>query len=149
MNAIATTPHINGVTAAERHAIETLYRTFNEGRPELLDQAVVPDWQDRPLAPHQAPGRDGIKPLIQEFKTAFPNLHIQILEMIGASGHIAVRAEITGTHIGKWFGVPPTGKSFAIAIHEFHYVEKGMITHTWHLEDWFGWFNQVGASPQG
>jgi steroid delta-isomerase-like uncharacterized protein len=140
---------INGVTDTERRAIETLYRAFNEGKPELLDLAVVRDWQDRPLAPHQAPGRDGMKPLIEEFKTAFPNLNIHVLEMIGASGRVAVRAEITGTHIGKWFGVPPTGKSFAIAIHEFHYIEKGLITHTWHLEDWFGWFAQIGASPQG
>ena len=149
MNSTEVTPHINGVTDPERRAIETLYRTFNEGKPELLDRAVTSDWQDRPLAPHQAPGRDGIKPLIAEFKTAFPNLNIRILEMIGASGRIAVRAEITGTHIGKWFGVPPTGKSFAIPIHEFHHIENGRITHTWHLEDWFGWFNQIGASPQG
>jgi len=141
--------HINGVTDSERTAIETLYRTFNEGNLELLDNAVVPEWVDTPLAPHQAPGRDGIKPLIKEFKTAFPDLHIKVHEMIGAAGRVAVRAEITGTHKGDWFGVAATGKSFSIAIHEFHYVENGLITHTWHLEDWFGWFAQVGASPQG
>ncbi len=32
-------------------------------------------------------------------------------------------------------------------IHEFHRIEDGRITRTWRLEDWFGWFSQVGARP--
>ena len=67
--------------------------------------------------------------------------------MIGDSGRIGVRAEITGTHAGPWFGVPPSGRRFAMALHEFHRIEDGRLTHTWHLEDWFGWLNQVGAWP--
>jgi len=58
-----------------------------------------------------------------------------------------VRAEITGTHKGAWFGVAPTNKTYRIPIHEFHHIENGRLTHTWHLEDWFGWLNQVGAWP--
>jgi hypothetical protein len=58
-----------------------------------------------------------------------------------------VRAAITGTHIGEWFGVSPTGRTFSVALHEFHRIEGGRLTHTWRLEDWFGWLNQVGAGP--
>jgi len=42
---------VTGLTEEERLAVETIYRTFSEGRPDLLDQAVAPDWQDIPLAP--------------------------------------------------------------------------------------------------
>jgi len=136
---------ITGVTTEEQRAIETLYRAFGEGNPDLLDEAVTPDWQDIPLAPHQAPGRDGIKPLIAEFRAAFPDLTITILEIIGAGGRIAVRAEMAGTHRGTWFGRNATGRPFRIALHEFHYVAGGRITHTWHLEDWLGWQAQVAG----
>jgi len=88
-----------------------------------------------------------MKPLIQGFLAAFPDTRIVIHEIIGAPGRAAVRAEITGTHQGEWFGVAPTGKAFRMAMHEFHHIENGRITHTWHLEDWFGWLNQVGAWP--
>jgi predicted ester cyclase len=140
-------PTVVGLTPEEQRAVEMLYRAFSDGNPDLLDEAVTTDWQDIPLAPHQQRGRDGMKPLIRQFAAAFPDLEIQILEIIGAPGRAAVRAVITGTHTGEWFGIAPTGRSFQMAVHEFHQIDNGRLTHTWHLEDWFGWLLQVGAWP--
>lgn len=70
-----------------------------------------------------------------------------IHDVVGEDGRAAVRAELTGTHTGEWFGVAPTRRSFVMALHEFHRLDEGRLTHTWHLEDWFGWLNQVGAWP--
>lgn len=136
-----------GVAAPERHALETFYRAFTTQQPDLLDAVCTTDWQDIPLAPGQGPGPDGLKPLIRAFGAAFPDLRIDIHEMIGAAGRVAVRATITGTHRGTWFGVAPTGRPISMAIHEFHHLRDGRLTHTWHLEDWFGFLNQVGAWP--
>ncbi|WP_278371475.1 ester cyclase, partial [Thalassospira xiamenensis] len=99
-------PVITGVSDPDRKAIEVLYRAFSEGA-DLLDEAVCSDWQDIPLAPGQAPGRDGMKPLIRAFQAAFPDGKIIVHEMIGGPGRVAVRAEITGTHLGEWFGIAP------------------------------------------
>lgn len=120
---------VYGVSDEDRLAVETLYRAFSED-PELLDDAVTEDWQDIPLAPGQAPGREGMKPLIASFRTAFPDAHVTMHELIGVPGHVAVRAEITGTHKGEWFGAPATDKPVVITIHEFHYVDNGRLTHT-------------------
>ena len=49
-----------------------------------------------------------------------------------------------GTHRGEWFGVPATGTRLVLPIHEFHRTENGRLTHTWHLEDWFGSLHQLG-----
>ena len=88
-----------------------------------------------------------MKLMIHGFRAAFPDVRVVIHEIIGVPGRAAVRAEITGTHKGAWFGVAPTGKSFRMLIHEFHAIRDGRLTHTWHLEDWFGWLSQVGAWP--
>lgn len=141
-----TKPTVASLAAEELKALETFYRAF-EGMPELLDEAVAADWQDIPLAPGQASGREGMKPLIVAFGIAFPNAKVSIQEIISAPGRAAVRAVISGTHEGKWFGVEPTGQPFQLAIHEFHHIANGRLTHTWHLEDWFGWLNQVDAWP--
>jgi steroid delta-isomerase-like uncharacterized protein len=137
----------NGLTISQQQAIETLYRAFNERNPDLLDQALVPDWQDIPLGPGQQPGLAGMKPIVAMFGAAFPDVKITIQDIFGRDGHVAVRAQITGTHLGEFFGIPATGKPIAIAIHEFHYLTADRITHTWHLEDWFGMLNQIGAWP--
>ena len=132
----------------DRKAIETLYSAFSNN-PDALDNAVTEDWQDIPLAPGQDPGREAMKPMIRAFNAAFPDARITIHELIGVAGKAAVRAEITGTHMGEWFGVKPTGKAFVLPIHEFHHVENGRITKTWHMEDWFGWLHQMGAIGAG
>ncbi len=140
---------IAGVSDSDRLLIETLYGAFSAGQVDLLDDAVTPNWQDIPLAPGQAPGREGMKVLINGFLAAFPDAKITVREMIGAGGRVAVRAEITGTHRGEWFGIPASGKAFVLPIHEFHIIENGRLTQTRHMEDWLGWMFQVGAWPPG
>ena len=138
----------NGLTKAQQQAIENLYRAFNEQNPELLHQALAPDWQDIPLGPGQQPGLEGMKPIIAMFTAAFPDVKITVLDIFGRDNKAAVRAQITGTHRGDFFGIAPTGKPIAIAIHEFHDLSADRVVRTWHLEDWFGMLNQVGAWPR-
>jgi predicted ester cyclase len=137
----------NGLTTAQQQAIENLYRAFNEQNPDLLDLALTSDWQDIPLGPGQQPGREGMRPIVAMFVAAFPDVKITILDIFGLNGRAAVRAQITGTHHGEFFGIPGTGKPIAIAIHEFHYLMEDRITHTWHLEDWFAMLNQIDVWP--
>lgn len=146
MNDQLSSPPQGGVPAQIRATIDTFYRAF-AGEPDLLDSIVEQDWQDIPLAPGQTPGRDGIKPLIVGLKQAIPDVAVVVHDVMADGDKIGVRAEITGTHTCEWFGVAPTGRSFSVSLHEFHRIKDGKLTHTWHLEDWFGWLNQVGAWP--
>ena len=131
----------------ERLAVETLYRAFSEKNPDLIDTVLAQDWDDIPLAPGQGPGPEGIKPIIRSFGQAFPDVHITINDMIQVPGQIAVRAEITGTHNGEFFGIAPTGKKVGFRLHEFHTLSDDRISTTWHMEDWYGLFLQIGQFP--
>lgn len=132
---------------AERTAVETLYRAFSEKNPDLVDLAVTSDWDDIPLSPGQGPGPEGFKPLLASIINAFPDINIIIHDMLQEPGKIAVRAEITGTHQGEIMGIAATGQPVSIRLHEFHTLDGQRITTTWHLEDWFGMFLQLGQFP--
>lgn len=132
---------------AERLAVETLYRAFSEQSPDLVDTVLAPDWEDIPLAPGQVPGPAGIKPIIRSFADAFPDGRIVIHDVIQTPGRIGVRAEISGTHRGELFGMASTGKQVTFRLHEFHALDGKRITTTWHMEDWFGLFLQLGQFP--
>jgi predicted ester cyclase len=132
---------------AERQAVETLYRAFSEQNPDLVDAVLAPAWEDIPLAPGQAPGPAGIKFIIRSVAAAFPDVQIVIHDMVQEPGKIGVRAEICGTHLGELFGIAPTGKQVSFRLHEFHTLSDGLVTTTWHLEDWFGLFLQLGRFP--
>jgi len=131
----------------EREAVETFYRAFTEHDPDLVDAVLAPEWDDIPLAPGQAAGPEGIKGIIRSLAQAFPDVKIIVHDMVQEPGRIGVRAEISGTHRGALFGIPATGKAVNFRLHEFHRVEDGRLTTTWHMEDWFGVFLQLGQFP--
>ena len=143
-----TTTDLQQQLRAERSAVETLYRAFSEQDPNLVDTILAPDWDDIPLAPGQPPGPAGIKPIIRMLAAALPDVHIIIHDLLQEPGKTAVRAEISGTHLGELFGIAPTGKRVSFRLHEFHTFANGLITTTWHMEDWFGLFLQLGQFPQ-
>lgn len=131
----------------ERQAVETFYRAFSDKNPDLVDEVLAPTWDDIPLAPEQGAGPQGIKPIIRSVVQAFPDVQIIVHDMIQEPGRIAVRAEISGTHLGELFGIAATGKKVSFRLHEFHTLDGERLTTTWHMEDWFGLFLQLGEFP--
>ncbi|WP_411570684.1 ester cyclase [Pectobacterium cacticida] len=112
-----------------------------------MDEVLAPNWDDIPLAPGQEPGPAGIKPIIRGILQAFPDVIITLHDVVQEPGRIGVRAEISGTHQGELFGIAPTGKAVSFRLHEFHLLEDARVTTTWHMEDWFGLFLQLGQFP--
>ncbi|SEO17439.1 Predicted ester cyclase [Duganella sp. CF517] len=143
---IATTD-LSQQLRAELIAVQTLYRAFSEQNPDLVDAVLAPDWDDIPLAPGQEPGPAGIKPILRMLAAALPDVQITIHDTVQQPGKVAVRAEISGTHLGELFGIAPTGKKVSFRLHEFHTLADGLVTTTWHMEDWFGLFLQLGQFP--
>ncbi|GAA2479385.1 NAD(P)-binding domain-containing protein [Winogradskya humida] len=135
-------PAVYGATDEERRLVETLYRAVG-GEPDLLDDVLAPGWEDIPSAPGQRPGPAGLKPIIEQFHTSFADAKVVLHDIIGSSGRVAVRAELTGIHRGEFLGVPATGKPSSITIHEFHQINHGRIVRTWHLEDLHGWLQHA------
>jgi predicted ester cyclase len=136
-----------GLSEVETQSIEKLYRAFNERNPDLLDEACWPDWEDIPLAPGQEPGTNGFKKMMPLFFAAFPDLRIEVDEIVGASGRAGVRARMVGTHQGEIFGVAASQQPIEVRLHEFHHLREGRVSHTWHLEDWFGMLQRMGTWP--
>lgn len=136
---------VKGLTTSEIESIKTFYAIWGTKQPELLDEICTPDWKDMPLLPNQAAGPKGLQDIIKGFTTDFPDIEINILEIFGTHERAAVRAEIVFTHNKELIGIPATDKKVSVAIHEFHYLKDGKITHTWHLEDWFGLLMQSGG----
>ena len=138
---------VKTLTGEETKAIHSFYAAWNNKQPELLDEICTPDWKDIPLGPDQVNGPQGLKDIITYFTSTFPDIEIIIHEIFGTHERAGVRAEITFTHNQEVLNIPATGKKVSIALHEFHYLKNGKLTHTWHLEDWFSLLTQSNAWP--
>ena len=123
------------LTPAEIHALDVFYSAWKQKKPELLDQVCAPDWQDLPLGPGQAPGPRGLGAIITRFTAAFPDVEVVVHELFGTHERAGVRAELRFTNPHAIPGAAAPGSVVVIALHEFHHLRAGQLTHTWHLED--------------
>jgi len=98
------------LTPAEIRALEVFYSAWKEKKPELLHEVCIPDWQDIPLGPGQAPGPGGLGGIIGAFTAAFPDLGIIIHEQAG------VQAKIRFTNQHDIPGAVPPGQPVSISL---------------------------------
>jgi len=136
------------LSPGQRQSLEHFYGALDTRDVALVDQALTSDWEDIPLAPGQAIGPEGIKPIFRMLISAFPDLSTEISEVLAEAGRAAARVIVTGTHRGDLFGVPASGKFVRFALHEFHEFEGDRLRRTYHLVDLFGLFTQIGAWPR-
>ncbi|SAL14927.1 polyketide cyclase [Caballeronia turbans] len=133
--------------SAAREAVERLYRAFSTKDVALLRQAVTPDWEYIPEPPGQKPGPDQMIPIFDDLATALPDMRIDILDMLVQDDRVGIRAEVSGTQSGPLLGIAATKKPIRFAIHSFHQLRDGLVSKTWHLEDWLSVFRQLDAVP--
>jgi len=140
-------PAVHLTQSAARETVERLYRAFSTKDVALLRQAVTPDWQYIPEPPGQKPGPDQMIPIFEDLANALPDMHIEILDMLVQDDRVGVRAEVSGTQSGPLLGIAATKKPIRFAIHSFHELRDGLVSKTWHLEDWLSVFRQLDAVP--
>lgn len=74
-----------------------------------------------------------------------PDLNWASHDVIVTDSYIVIRGEGSGTPIADFFGVPPTGKSFAVMSIDIHQVVDGKVASTWHVENWAEAIKQLSA----
>jgi predicted ester cyclase len=132
---------------ADEALVRQFYVPFNTGEVGIYERILDVDWVDDPLAPGQRPGRAGMGPHVAGIRQVIPDYHTVIDDLIVVGDKAAVRSTVRGTHTEPFFGIPPTGRQVSFRTFDFHQIARGVIVATWHLEDFFGLFQQLGAFP--
>ena len=135
------------ISSKNKAAVEAFYAALNTHDASKLDSAVSVNWEDLPLSPGQGPGREGFKPTVQYFLTAFPDLHVTNEQIVSEGDMVVVRSTLTGTQRGEFSGMDPSDKNFSIMVMDMHQMRGGKIIRTWHVENWLGMMYQTGAWP--
>ncbi len=72
-----------------------------------------------------------------------PDLVWDVQEMHEDGDTVIVRSRATGTPAGPFFGVDGQGRSFDIMAIDIHELEDGLVTRTFHVEDWASALQQL------
>jgi len=118
---------------------------FNQGRVDLVDVLLHPDYVNHsPGSPDLPAGRDGVRRVVQMLRTAFPDLHYAIEDLVVGPDAVAARTTMTGTHLGPFFGVPATGKAIRVAQFTIEHIRDGRIVAHHRLTDELALHRQLG-----
>ena len=87
--------------------------------------------------------------LFAEFRSAFPDWHEGIVQLVAEGDTVAGRFTCSGTHQGEFLGEAPTGRRMDVEEVFFVRVENGRFVDFWGLEDSLGRMRQLGLLPPG
>ena len=119
---------------------------FNQGRLATLDEVLAPSYVNHSAPPGSPPGADGVKQIIRHFRSAFPDLRIEIHEQVAEGDLVSSRATFRGTHGGPLFGIPATGRQVTMRGLSMVRVANGQIQEGWIQNDVVGLLRQLGAT---
>ncbi len=121
---------------------------FQGGRLEVVDELVDQNYEGHdPASPDVIRGPEGVKQLIQGYRTAFPDLRITVEDQLAEGDKVATRWSARGTHQAELFGVPPTGKESRISGITIDRISGGKIVESWDNWDTLGLMQQLGVVP--
>lgn len=119
--------------AVVRRLIEEV---LNGGRLDLIDELYTPA-----MAP-------AARRWITPFRESFPDVEMEIVDMVAEGGKVAGRFRCSATNLGPWRGRPPTGRRFERVDEVYFFrVSDGRIAEAWGLEDTRSRERQLGVSP--
>lgn len=120
---------------------------FNEGNLDAVDELVTDSYvRHDPNAP-EVRGPEEEKRLIVMYRSAFPDLHFTVEDMVSEGDTVAMRVGIRATHRGELLGIPPTEKQLVFTAMEFYHLADGKIDEQWVNVDTLGMMQQIGAIP--
>jgi predicted ester cyclase len=95
-------------------------------------------------------GRDGAMPAgqvgseMQRFITAFPDIHIDVEEMIAERDLVSTRLTVSATHSGSYLHLQPTGRKVRCALMGQLRIADGKVVEHWGVADTVRLLEQIG-----
>lgn len=116
-----------------------------EGRLELIEDLVRPDFHNHTVEPGQRDDRAGIGESVAAMHEAFSDLRIKILHCIGDGDFVATHKVFRARHTGSWFGVAPSGNAVEFRVMDLVRFQDGQWAEHWAVADAVTLLRQTGA----
>ena len=128
--------------------VRRAYDAINQNDLDALDEMVDSDITDHDPAPGQGPGLEGVKHYFSSLHTAFPDVHMDVEDMIAEGEKVVARVSVSGTHQGEFLGIAPTGNQVAIKGIDILRIVDGKVVEHWGKFDDLGMMQQLGVMEQ-
>jgi len=118
---------------------------INQGRLERADDLVAVDFVELDPLGGQRQGREGLKEVIGQMRSAFPDIYWVLDEMVAEDDKVFSRFTWSGTHRGAFLGIPATGRDVRVTGMVIDRVADGKMAESRILMDRLSLMQQMGV----
>jgi steroid delta-isomerase-like uncharacterized protein len=137
----------NMSTDSNKAVIRRYYEeVLNSGNVDALQDIAVNEYDEHDPLPGQANGREGLRQRVEMLRNALQP-HFTLEDVVAEYDTVVVRWINRGALVGPILGLPPNGKSFAIAGIDIHRLRDGKMAEHWHVVDQLTMLQQLGMIP--
>ncbi len=135
------------MTEEGENLVRRMYEeAWNEGKLEVIDELCAPDYIG--VGPYGGEhGPNSVKLGVANRRSAFPDIHVTIEDIISSEDKVVARLTFRGTHKGEFQGIQPTNKEVKWSGIWIYRVANGKFIERWHNYDLLGLMRQLGAIP--
>jgi predicted ester cyclase len=109
----------------------TYEELLNQGILDVAGELIAPDFINHEAPPGRDRGPESMRGRANMLRTAFPDLHLEIQELVAEGDIVAGRLTMSGTHEGALMGTPPTGRWMRQAHMHFVRFRDGLAVEQW------------------
>jgi steroid delta-isomerase-like uncharacterized protein len=127
-----------------------LVEALNDRDEATVEELVAEDLRHHALgAGTTTEGRDVWWARVLEFGEAFPDLELEVEDLVAEGDRVSCRVTMRGTFLGPLDGIAPTGRTAEVAGFHVLRFEDDRVVEWWRLNDLMNWARQLEVLPTG
>lgn len=99
-----------------------------------------------PGLPFEVVGPQGVERLADFLLPAFPDMRLDLEDVVAEGDKVTVRLIIRGTHRGELAGIAATDKPIEVGVMDLFHLRGGKLSEHWALFDNLGMLRQLGVT---
>ena len=120
---------------------------FNKGDLSVLEEIIHSEYLYS-STDSQLTGIDQLSQFIQTFRSSFPDLNLQIDDLVATDNRSCTAFTLRGTHKEDFMGISATNKTVEIRGIVMSRIENDKIVEEWEILDNLSFFQQLGVVPK-
>ncbi len=117
---------------------------FNQQDLSIADEIFAPGFVAHVTgSPTPTLHREGWKAYLEGFRASFPDLRLDVKDMVTTDDMVILRVVLRGTQTGSFQDLPPSGKAVTFDGVAMHRVQNGQIVEHWGVMDLLSLMQQL------
>jgi steroid delta-isomerase-like uncharacterized protein len=124
-----------------------LEEIWNKGDLSRVNELMGVNHEYHATGGREFRGLEGLEPMVKMYRSAFPDYHVTIEDMIAEGDKVVCRYTEQGTHKGNLMDIPPTGKQYKMTGVIISRFAGGKEVEVWSYGDSHTLYQQLGVTP--